>query len=82
MIAFGLIVANNDPTQRGTPQHIQLLKECDDVRTYTECGWFCVLGYKDGKRIVHAHWNNEDAYRDMRDPDRRFKRRLPRGSRS
>jgi hypothetical protein len=69
-MAADLIIANNDPTERGTAKHIEMLKQCDDVTTYTECGWFCVLGYKGDKRIVHVHFNNQAEYDELRNPQR------------
>lgn len=63
-----ILAFNNDTTRRGTMADIALLKECDDVRTYRECGWFCVAGWKDDKRLVHAHFNSEEEYRAMRSP--------------
>lgn len=63
-----LLVANNDTTSQGTREDIVLLKTCDDVITYFECGWFCVTGWKDEKRLVHAHFNSEEEYRRMVNP--------------
>jgi hypothetical protein len=50
-----LLTVNNDPTGLLSGEHIKALAECDDASTYTECGWFCVLGHRDGRRVVHAH---------------------------
>lgn len=60
-----MLVANNDPTSRFEGRHVETLAECDRVVTYEECGWFCVLGYKGGERVVHAHANRaEDVVRE------------------
>lgn len=68
-----ILVGNNDPSERFTDSHARMLREdCDDVRTYRECGWVCVLGYRLGKRIVHAHCNSaEELERRMRGPTER-----------
>jgi len=59
-----ILTVNNDPSERLTPDHVRLLAECDDARAYTECGWFCLLGWKSSNRIVHAHANSaEDFHR-------------------
>lgn len=59
----GIITYNNDPSEKFTAAHARLLRtECDDVKTYMECGWFCVLGYKGSKRLVHAHCNSQQDY--------------------
>jgi hypothetical protein len=39
-----------------------LRNECDDVKTFNECGWFCVVGYKGNKRLVYAHCNSLEEY--------------------
>jgi hypothetical protein len=58
-----LLTPNNDPTEKFSSRHVSLLRdECDDIKTYRECGWFCVLGYKGEKRLVHAHCNSEEDY--------------------
>lgn len=62
-MATGIITYNNDPSEKFTAAHARLLRtECDDVKTYMECGWFCVLGYKGSKRLVHAHCNSQQDY--------------------
>lgn len=59
----GILTTNNDPTRRLSSKHVDLLRnQCDDVRTYMECGWFCVVGYKGDKRLVHAPCNNREEY--------------------
>lgn len=60
-----ILIANNDPSERFTHAHAERLKECDDVRTYTECCWFCVLGYKSHERVVHAHCNSREEFEMM-----------------
>lgn len=61
-----LMTVNNDPSRKLSSEDCRLLKEsCDDVRTYREAGWFCVLGYKGDKRLVHAHCNSEKDYETM-----------------
>lgn len=67
-----LLVANNDSTKQGTHADIELIKTRDDFITYSECGWFCVTGWKNDRRIVHAHFHSEEEYRRMVNP-RSFK---------
>lgn len=55
-----MLTVNNDPTGRFEGRHIEILAGCDEVRDYEECGWFCILGYKDGRRVVHVHANRRD----------------------
>jgi hypothetical protein len=58
-----LITTSNDTSERLNHSHVSLLRnECDDVKTFTECGWFCVTGYKGNKRLVYAHCNNFEEY--------------------
>lgn len=62
-MAEGILTGNNDPTRKFSGNDADLLRsECDDIRTYTECGWFCVVGYKGDKRLVHAHCNSREEY--------------------
>lgn len=39
------------------------LKECDDVRTFTEGGQFYILGFKGRERHVYAHASKEEWQR-------------------
>ncbi len=55
-----LITANNDPSQRLQAGDIELLAECERVHAYPECGYYCVIGHKDGRRVVHAHAHSRD----------------------
>jgi hypothetical protein len=48
-------------------EHIPKLADCDDVFTYRECGYFCVIGSKNGRRIVHAHMGDAEAFRSELD---------------
>jgi hypothetical protein len=58
-----LITTSNDTSERLKQSHVSLLRnECDDVKTFTECGWFCVIGYKGDKRLVYAHCNSSKDY--------------------
>ncbi len=58
-----LLTTSNDTSERLNRSHVSLLRnECDDVKTFTECGWFCVTGYKGSKRLVYAHCNNFEEY--------------------
>jgi hypothetical protein len=58
-----LITTSNDTSERLNHSHVSLLRnECDDVKTFTECGWFCVTGYKGNKRLVYAHCNSFEEY--------------------
>lgn len=47
--------------------HIPRLAECDRVVTYSECGYFCVAGYRNGDRAVHAHMSHADEFRSALD---------------
>lgn len=55
-----LITANNDPSRALQGRDIDLLASCDDVVTYRECGWYCVIGYRERVRLVHAHAGSRD----------------------
>lgn len=68
-----LLVANNYPTSRGTPDDIAKLQDCDWIFDYHECGWYVVTGRKDGVRIVHAHFSSVDEFERMKDASKRFK---------
>ncbi|RWL22522.1 MAG: hypothetical protein EOR63_32305 [Mesorhizobium sp.] len=57
-----LVTFNNDPTKLFKQSDLKLLAECDDVRPYQECGWYCVAGYKGQRRVVHAHFSSKDDY--------------------
>lgn len=58
-----LLTTSNDTSQRLNHSHVSLLRnECDDVKTFSECGWFCVVGYKGNKRLVYAHCNSLEEY--------------------
>jgi hypothetical protein len=61
-----VLTTNNDPTQRFTFEDARKLKEeCDRTYTYSECGWFCVAGYKGDRRLVHAHCNSREEFDRM-----------------
>lgn len=58
-----LLTTSNDTSERLNRNHVSLLRnECDDVKTFSECGWFCVVGYKGSKRLVYAHCNSFEEY--------------------
>lgn len=58
-----LITTSNDPSESLKPSHVALLREeCDDVKTFSECGWFCVVGYKGTNRLVYAHCDSRKDY--------------------
>lgn len=50
-----MLTTNNDSTKRLEQGDIRKLADCDTVMGYSECGWYCLLGHKDGRRVVHAH---------------------------
>ena len=63
-----MIISNNDPTERFSAEHAKILNDrekCDDWRTYSECGWHCVVGYFKGRRVVHAHCESADQFNRM-----------------
>ena len=39
------------------------LRDCDDVRTFTEGGQFYIMGFKDRRTVVYAHSNAEEYRR-------------------
>ena len=58
-----LTTANNDPNSPLSGADVARLRnECDDVRTYSEAGWFCVLGYLGDRRLVNAHCRSRRDY--------------------
>jgi hypothetical protein len=58
-----IITSSNDSSERLSAKHVDLLRnQCDDVRTFTECGWFCILGYRGRDRLVYAHCNSREEY--------------------
>ncbi len=58
-----ILTTNNDPSVRFDVALARVLTEqCDDVKAYSEAGWFCVIGYKGQKRLVHAHCGSRDEY--------------------
>lgn len=67
-----LLVVNNDSTSRPGSDFVKKLAECDDVSEYTECGWFCVTGWRivNGERIrhVHTHFNSREEYQNLVEP--------------
>lgn len=68
---MAILTANSDPTRRLTHEDVTALREqCDDWRTYWECGWFCVIGYKERRRIVHAHCDNQEQFYAMMHPEK------------
>jgi len=68
-----ILIKNNDPTTKGSAATIAALAECDDVHRYTECGFFCVLGYKGNRRVVHAHFNSEEEYNRLKNPRKDYR---------
>lgn len=67
-----LLTVNNDSTNRPGPDFVKKLSECDDALEYSECGWFCVTGWRivDGvrHRHVHVHFNSREEYQNMVEP--------------
>lgn len=58
-----VLTTSNDTSQRLNHSHVSLLRnKCDDVKTFSECGWFCVVGYKGNTRLVYAHCNSLEEY--------------------
>ena len=49
-------------TKRLTSETVALLKECDDINTFTEAGWFYAFGWKEGKLHVKVHCNSQSEY--------------------
>lgn len=37
---------------------LETLKSCDDISTYSECGYYCVSGFRSGDLKIHLHFNN------------------------
>lgn len=61
-----ILTVNNDPSKKLDAPMVLILKEqCDDISTFSECGWFCVLGYRGKDRLVNAHCNSRDEYETM-----------------
>lgn len=62
--------SSSSDSERMTSAHVPLLKECDDVRTFSECGWFCALGFKGRERVVYVHANSFEEYDRMMNPEK------------
>lgn len=61
-----IIIPSNGPgTESPTPEKLRLLKECDEISTYPECGWYCVIGYKERRKVVTLHSNSRNEYMSM-----------------
>lgn len=62
-------------SQRMTQAHVRMLKDpeqVDDYSTFTECGWFCVLAFKNRKRVLYLHCNSRDEFNRMMNPEKRY----------
>lgn len=35
--------------------HALQFAECDDITFYTEGGWWCAMGWKNGRCVIHVH---------------------------
>jgi len=59
-----ILTAASDRSQRLEHHHISILAECDEVFTFSECGWDLVTGYKGGRRLAYCHFSG-DAFQRM-----------------
>ena len=63
-----MVSSNGASTVRPTPEGIRTLMDCDEISTFSECGWFCAVGYRDNPsglgrdRAVALHFNSRDEY--------------------
>lgn len=65
MDGFGILTATNvnDSTKKLNSDMVRILKQDDvEIRTYSECGYFCIMGWKGDKLVVHAHCNDYEEY--------------------
>lgn len=64
-------------SQRMTSAHVAILKDptkVDDISTFTECGWFCVVAYKNRQRVLYLHTDSREQYERMMYPERAAER--------
>ncbi|NTF17464.1 hypothetical protein G6L37_03455 [Agrobacterium rubi] len=58
-----ILTTSYDSSKKLNREHVKLLREkCDDINTFSECGWFCVAGYRGTQRLVYAHCNSQAEY--------------------
>lgn len=62
-----ILASNGAGTERPNPENIRILKECDEVSTYSECGWFCAVGWKRNSygemhKEIGLHFNSHNEY--------------------
>lgn len=70
-----ILTQTNDDVKRLTPEQVlTILKECDHVHTFTECGWLYVFGWvnwhdenRDAKLVVKGFVNDRQEYESMKD---------------
>lgn len=55
-----ILTVNNDPSRKWSRDDGKLLKEFDDYLLYSECGWHCLILYKEGNRILNVHFNSRE----------------------
>lgn len=62
-----LLVSSNPGNTSRKYQHgdLDILKDCDSIGIFSECGYFCVLGFKDRTRRIYIHFNNSDEWYDL-----------------
>lgn len=54
-------------------RHIEMLKDVNQVdewSTFTEGGWFCILGYKNGRQVLYAHCKKSSDFKIMMNPSK------------
>lgn len=64
-----------DRTVPWNSSHPAILAVCDDVHTYDECGWACLIGYQNGRRVLHVHFKSRDERHAVLHPESRKKYR-------
>ncbi|GHB33678.1 hypothetical protein GCM10007094_23090 [Pseudovibrio japonicus] len=58
-----VVIRSNNSQMLFTAEDAQKLKnECDRSRTFTECGYFCVMGWKGRELLVNAFSNSREEY--------------------
>ena len=58
-------------SERFSHRHVSILKDktqVDDIRAFTECGWFCVTAYLGKTRVLYVHCESREQYDNMMDP--------------
>jgi hypothetical protein len=70
--------ASASDSQRLNEDHIAMInnpKMVDSVSTFTECGWFCILAFKNSVRVLYAHCDSREDYERMLDPIAYYKKK-------